>query len=53
MQRLADSPLGLSANIYRSSCYDTTWALAYALNNTIAGETLLYCHFETLVLAVN
>ena len=33
------SRFNLPNDIYSQQCYDATWALAYALNDTIAGET--------------
>ena len=33
------SQLNVTSNIYSQQCYDATWALAYALNDTLTGET--------------
>ena len=36
---LTRSRLNVTSNNYSQQCYDATWALAYALNDTLTGET--------------
>ena len=37
------SKFNLSTTVYSQQCYDAMWALAYALNDTLTGETSATC----------
>ena len=36
---LTMSRFNVTSDVYSQQCYDATWALAYALNDTLTGET--------------